>query len=584
LGAPAPRERALSDQDHPTDEASPDLAAGAFSAYADRRILVMLGLGFACGLPNLLIFDTLSAWLRQAGLSLEVIAFFSLATLAYSLKILWAPLVDRTAIPGLTVRLGHRRSWMLVAQVLVMLGLLLVSRGDPRANLGTLAACAVFTGFASATQDIVVDAWRIEAAAGARQGAMAAAYQWGYRIAGVAGGALALILAEAYGWRASYGLMAALMGVGVLAVLGAPRETARTPRALPHPDVAGAPALEALEWTVRLVLLGLGGLLLGSGLGAKADVLAAALRDAGLRHAARAILAAWSAKPDGIWWQLGGVLAGAAVIVLAVWPIPKVRTRPGLYLSSAFGEPLADFFGRFSGMAGLILALICVYRLSDFVLNIMNPFYLDLGFSMTEVAGARKLFGLAMTMAGVFAGGLSIARLGVMRSLVIGAFALPITNTIFAWLATRGPDFQSLLIAIGVDNIVSGFAGTCLIAYMSSLTSAGFTATQYALFSSLYSLPGKLVASQSGRIVEAAARSAQDGGVLAPLRRLFAHTPHGAFANAMSKSHVASSALGAGYMTFFFYSGLVGVASMVLAVLVARKTRAIAQISKEHDP
>jgi PAT family beta-lactamase induction signal transducer AmpG len=460
---------------------------------------------------------------------------------------------------------------MLVAQGLVIVGLLLVSRGDPKADLARLAIFAVFTGFASATQDIVVDAWRIEAVGGARQGAMAAAYQWGYRIAGVAGGALALILAQDLGWRTSYGLMAALMGLGVLAVLAAPREAARAPRALPHADVTSAPVLEALEWAARLAILLLGGLLLGSGLGAKADLLAALLKSVGLSGAAAQVLAAWNAKPDGIWWQLAGVLAGGAVMVLAVWPIPGVRTRPGLYLSSAFGEPLADFFHRFKGMAGLILALICVYRLSDFVLNIMNPFYLDLGFSMTQVAGARKLFGLFATMAGVFAGGLAVARLGVMRALVIGAFALPITNTIFGWLATRGPDVQSLLIAIGVDNIVSGFAGTCLIAYMSSLTSTGFTATQYALFSSLYALPGKLVASQSGRIVEAAARSADTGGFFAPLRGLFAHAPPGAFAGAMAKSHVAPQALGAGYVAFFLYAGLVGLAGMVLAVLVARK-------------
>jgi PAT family beta-lactamase induction signal transducer AmpG len=192
---------------------------------------------------------------------------------------------------------------------------------------------------------------------------------------------------------------------------------------------------------------------------------------------------------------------------------------------------------------------------------------------MTQIATARKLFGLGASMVGVFAGGLSVARLGVMRSMVIGAFALPITNTIFAWLATQGPDFRSLLIAIGVDNIVSGYAGTCLIAYMSSLTSAGFTATQYALFSSLYSLPGKLVASQSGRVVEAAAHAAQAGGLFGALRGLFARTPHTAFAQAMAKSGVAPTALGSGYVAFFIYSGLVGVLSMILAVLVARRTR-----------
>ncbi|MDR3511570.1 MAG: MFS transporter [Caulobacteraceae bacterium] len=547
---------------------------GGFSAYFDRRTLVMLGLGFASGLPNLLIFDTLSAWLRQSGLSLEVIAFFSLATLAYSFKFLWAPLVDRTAIPGLTAWLGHRRSWMLVAQVAVTAGLLAVAASDPKTGLVGLALCAVATGFASATQDIVVDAWRIEAVAGTAQGAMAAAYQWGYRIAGLAGGALALVLADSFGWNLSYTLMAALMVVGMISVLGAPREQARIIAVLPRVDIDVPPALEALEWAVRLALLLVGALLLGSGLAAKADMLAAILRLSGLPHEAVALKAAWIAKPNGVWLQFAGVLAGAAVVVAAAWPLPGLRTRPGLYLSRAFGEPLGDFFGRFGRTGMLILALICVYRLSDFVLNIMNPFYLDLGFSMDQIAGARKLFGVVASMAGVFVGGLSVARLGVMRSLVVGAVALPITNTIFAWLATQGPDFRSLLIAIGVDNVVSGYAGTCLIAYMSSLTSAGFTATQYALFSSLYSLPGKLLASQSGRIVEAAAHAAQSGGPLAPLTRLFAHAPSHAFAQAMAKSHVSPAALGAGYMTFFFYSGLVGVFSMALAGLVAWRTRA----------
>ena len=200
--------------------------------------------------------------------------------------------------------------------------------------------------------------------------------------------------------------------------------------------------------------------------------------------------------------QLASVIAGGCVIAAAACPLPRVRTRPGVYLTIALAATLVDFFGRFGKTAVLILALICVYRLSDFVLNIMTPFYLDLGFSKTEVAEARKVFGVAMSMVGVFAGGLSVARLGVMRSMVIGAFALPITNTIFAWLATQGPDMRSLMIAIGIDNVVSGFAGTCLIAYMSSLTSAGFTATQYALLSSAVAWTGKTLKGFSGVIVE----------------------------------------------------------------------------------
>ena len=189
---------------------------GAFAVFAERRTAIMLALGFAAGLPNLLIFDTLSAWLRDSGLSLEVISFFSLATLSYSFKFLWAPLVDRAEVPWLTKLLGHRRSWMLVAQAAITVGLLCVAGADPKANLGLVALFAVFTGFSSATQDIVIDAWRIEAADVSRQGAMAAAYQWGYSIARIVAGAVPLILADQIGWHLSYGLMAGLMLIGVV--------------------------------------------------------------------------------------------------------------------------------------------------------------------------------------------------------------------------------------------------------------------------------------------------------------------------------------------------------------------------------
>ncbi len=545
---------------------------GALAVFGERRVAIMLGLGFAAGLPNFLIFDTMSAWLRAAGLSLAVISLFSLATLPYSFKFLWAPLVDRTAIPGLTRWLGHRRSWMIVAQTGVIASLLLISTGDPARDLRMMAVFAVLAGFSSATQDIVVDAWRIEAADVSRQGAMAAGYQWGYRLANIVAGAAPLFLADRIGWRAAYAIMAAVMALGPLAVLGAPREAAHSIRPVHTDGVPARPALDLLEWLVRLALLVLAAALLGSGLGARADLLAAVLRALGDAPAADALAKAWTAKPNGIWLQLVAVIAGFLVIGLAASPIPRLKTRPGVYLFHALGDPLADFFRRFGRTAWLILALICVYRLSDFVLNIMNAFYQDLGFSLTDIAEVRKVFGVAASLLGVFVGGLSVARLGVMRSLLIGAFALPITNTIFGWLATQGPSMPALFTAIGIDNVVSSYAGTCLIAYMSSLTSAGFTATQYALFSSLYSLPGKLLASQSGRIVENAAQAAEGTGPLAALRGLFAGTPPQAFASAMAKSHVDPTALGAGYLTFFLYSGVVGIGAMILTVLVARLT------------
>ncbi|MBS0363249.1 MAG: MFS transporter [Proteobacteria bacterium] len=546
-------------------------ALAALAAFAERRSLVMLTLGFASGLPFLLIFDTLSAWLRDAGLSLDVIAVFGLATLAYSAKFLWSPLVDRLAVPGLTKWLGHRRSWMLVCQAVVVLGLWLVSGCDPKTSLGLMAAFAVLVGFSGATQDIVIDAWRIEAATVERQGVMAAAYQWGYRFAFISAGAIPLVLAQQYSWHIAYAVMAAMMLIGVVGVLAAPREAAHEIKPIATGGVPPRPALEIPEWILRLALFAAGALILGCGLAADASLLAAVLGALGNPDAGAALKAAWVAKPGGVFWQLGGVLVGLGVIFAAAAPTPGLRTRPGVYLGAALGEPLRDFFVRYRGVAGLILALICFYRLTDFVLNIMNPFYLDLGFSKVQIAEVRKVFGVVATMAGVFLGGFAVARVGLMRAMVIGAFFAPVSHLAFAWLAVSGPDMRVLLAAIGIENAASAFAGTCLIAYMSSLTRVGFTATQYALFSSLYALPGKLLASQSGRIVEGAAKSADSGGVFAGLKGLFAGAPPTAFADAMTKSQVSPQALGAGYLVFFFYSAMIGVMAIGLALWVAAR-------------
>jgi PAT family beta-lactamase induction signal transducer AmpG len=392
----------------------------------------------------------------------------------------------------------------------------------------------------------------------------------------ITAGAVPLLLAESFSWNFSYAVMAALMAVGVLAVLAAPREAVHAIRPVQGHDIPARPALELPEWAARLSLFVLGALILGSGLAGDAGLIGGALSALGQPGPAEALTAAWTAKPGGVFLQVAGVLAGGLIIVVAACPIPGARTRPGVYLASALGDPLKDFFARHRQTAGLILALICLYRLSDFVLNIMNPFYLDLGFSKLEIAEVRKVFGVVASMLGVFAGGYAVARLGLMRALVIGAFAGPLSNLVFAWLATRGPDVSALFVAIGVDNVASGFSGTCLIAYMSSLTSAGFTATQYALFSSLYSLPGKLLASQSGRIVEGAAASAQAGGPASALSGLFTRLPPEAFAAATAKSGVPAAALGAGYMTFFFYSAAVGTVGIVLVLLVAARKPAAA--------
>lgn len=545
-------------------------ALAALAVFKERRTLVMLALGLSSGLPYFLIFDTLSAWLRSSGLSLEVIGFFSLVTLIFSFKFLWAPLIDRARVPVLTRWLGHRRSWMLVCQGVIVLGLWLVSRMDPSVSLGAVAVFAVLVGFSAATQDIAIDAWRIEVADVSRQGAMAAATQWGSRVAQMVAGAVPLILAESYGWNFSYAVMAALMFLGVVAVFAAPREERHAIRPIHTEDIRSARVLEAVEWVCRLAILAAGALLLGSGLAANAAALVRTLNVLGATGVGIAVASAWSSG-GRVWFHLLAIVVGFAVVILAALPLPGARTRPGTYLSAALGDPLRDFFGRYGSSATVILALICLYRVPDFLLNIMNPFYLDLGFTLVEIAEVRKIFGVGMSMLGIFAGGIAVARVGLLRAMVIGAIAGPLSNLLFVWLAVQGHDLFALFVAIGLDNIAGGFAGTCLIAYMSSLTSIGFTATQYALFSSLYAIPGRIIASQSGRIVEGAASAADAGGVLTPLTRLFAGLPAESFAAAVERSGVSPAALGTGYVVFFAYSTLIGIFAIVLSVAVLRR-------------
>ena len=538
-----------------------------------RSTSVMFVLGFAAGLPSLLVFSTLSIWLRDVGIPLTVISIFSLVTLATAMKFLWAPLVDRTKVPILTGLLGHRRSWMLVSQIVILIGLWLIAGLDPTKNLGAMAALAALVAFASANQDIVIDAWRIESADESRQGTMAAAYQWGYRVAIVIAGVVPLVLAEAFSWRLSYLVMAALILIGMGAVFAAPREAEHRVRPIDIGDTPARPIPEAIEWIVRLLILAAGGLLAGLGLTGAADPVVAALASVGAEDFSLQFKAVWASDIKVV-LQLLSVVAGGLVIVIAARRIPAVATRPGAYLSGALGQPLVNFFERYGKVAGLILALICLYRVSDFVININGAFYLDLGFSKAEIAEIQKVFGVLISVVGIAAGGLAVARLGLMKAMILGGFTGTLSNLGFAWLATQGHSIPALAIAIAVDNIGGGIAGTCLIAYMSSLTTSGFTATQYALFSSLYALPGKLLASQSGKIVESTARAADAGGPFASLKGLFTGLPPESYAEAMSKSSVTPVALGTGYMVFFLYSTVIGVFAIILTfVIAARQAR-----------
>ncbi|MCA0200894.1 MAG: MFS transporter [Proteobacteria bacterium] len=550
-------------------EATSKSGFAGLAVYLDRRVAIMLALGISAGLPFMLIFDTLSAWLRTAGLSLEVIGFFSLATLSYAFKFVWAPLVDRARIPVLGRLLGQRRSWMLLAQFAIVLGLWAISISDPLTNLVMVAIFAVTTGFASATQDIAMDAWRIEVAEDNEQGAMVAAYQWGYRIARLIAGIVPLIIAERFSWSLSYFVMAALMLIGIAATLLAPREKTAALRPVADESVPVRPVADRVEWFVRLSILAVGAAVLGSGLAARADILAFFLPAAD----GDALKAAWRAPGTGIFIQVGSVVVGFVLFFLAATPLPHKQTRPGAFLDRAFIEPFADFFRRYRGEAALIISVICLYRVSDFTLNIINPFYIDLGFSLIELAEVRKVWGLIWDMIGVFIAGAAIARWGLMKPFFVGAIVGPLSNLAFAWLATQGHDIPALMVAIMIDNVASTYSGTCLIAYMSSLTSTGFTATQYALFASLYAIPGKLVGSQSGRIIEASARSAEEGGFAAPFKAFF-ELPPPALAKGAAAIDVSSASLGAGYVSFFIYTFLVGFAAIALTWTLMRRKAA----------
>lgn len=564
-------------------------------AFLDRRTLVMLMLGFSAGLPNLLLYDTISAWMRQAKLPLDVITLFSLVTITYAIKFLWAPIVDRVKIPVLYQLFGKRRSWMLLMQVGIVFGIWAIAvnmpsvsaavaggvegavQPEPNINaIGVVAMFAVMTAIFGATQDIAIDAWRIEVAAVERQGAMAAMYQWGYRIAVAVSGAAPLLLASRIGWTASYSAMAFVMGVGILGVLLAPREKSVEPKPIPP---ATTPAwLEAIEWAGRLALMVLGACFIGAGLSGKAEPLSFMFPWIGLEGAAPGFAAWWTGKPWGAIWQVFGVAIGLGIVAFATYPLFK--SRPSAYFAGTLKEPLEDFFKRYGSTGALILAMICVYRIADFVLNLMTAFYVDVGFTLDEIGAARKIFGVWMSVIGIGIGGWSVARFGLMRSLIAGAILQPLSNIAFGGLVFTGPWLPGLYACIAIDNISAGIAGTALIAYMSSLTSLGFTATQYALFSSLYALPGKILAAISGRIVEGATAAAA-AGESNWLRGWFGGMSPDAFEHLVAERAIPASAFAAGYMTFFIYSGVIGIAAFVFAIAVMRKQPPSTEATKE---
>ena len=430
----------------------------AFGVYTQPRVLAMLFLGFSAGLPLLLVFGTLSVWLRREGIDRTTIGFVSWVAILYGFKFVWAPLVDRLQLPLLTGWLGQRRSWMLLAQIGVLGGLWLMAGNQPGEHLPLLVLAALLVAFSSATQDISIDAWRIEAVADDLQGAMAATYQMGYRLGMILAGGGALIIAGNYSWNIAYFIMGCFMLIGMLTtlVVAEPDHPPRTP--LQDSNASGLQRLA--HWFVEAVV-----------------------------------------------------------------------------------QPFVEFFRRNGVMALVILLFIGLFRISDITMGVMTgPLYVDMGFSDEQIGWVSKTFGVIVTIVGALLGGVLVMRYGILRMLIVGAVLVVVTNLVFAWLATQGPEIFFLALVITADNLSGGIAGATFIAYLSSLTNRAYTATQYALFSSLMLLPAKFIGGFSGKVVD-----------------------------------------DFGYIHFFIYAGVLGIPAMLLAIyLLSRRDRPIGAPAPAH--
>lgn len=462
----------------------------SLASYLDKRAIILLLLGFSAGLPLLLVFSSLSLWLREAGVDRGTVTLFSWAALFYSFKFIWAPLIDLLPLPYLHRRLGRRRSWLLVAQLGIMLAIIGMGSINPvtEQHLIYMAILAATLGFAAASQDIVIDAYRIECAPTEMQSVLSATYTAGYRVGMVVAGAGALFLATYFGakedeyvyiaWQKTYYCMAALVLIGIFTTLF---------MAEPQQHKTSTQAWHSKEYgqLVALFFLMLAGFIGSySGFYSIITVQASGVLTAFLLEAARFITA-----------------------LIAALAVAKLVSQLGLInqqlLHSTWIEPIQDFFKRYGKQAFLLLVIIGFYRITDIIAGVIsNVFYQDLGFSKNEIATAVKTVGVIVTIAGGFLGGVLVQRYDLMKMLFIGGLLACLTNLLFVLLTYQGYNLLFLYIAVVSDNLTAGLASAVFIAFLSSLTNIRFTAVQYALFSSLMTLFPKLLGGYSGAIVD----------------------------------------------------------------------------------
>ena len=452
---------------------------GNINIFFREKPLKMICLGFSSGLPILLVFSTLSVWLVQAGISRSTVTLFSWAGFAYAFKYLWSPLVDNYKLPFLT-KLGHRRSWLLISQILIIIALILTAFTDPQNNLFYTALFITLLAFFSATQDILIDAFRIESAPQSFQGPMSSMYIAGYRIAMLVAGAGSLWLAALFGteiynqdvWKKVYLIMSTFMFIGIFATMSSKEPKNRK----------NLKKDSHLKFLLALFFSVIGFIFLYSIIDNPYD------------------------KEDIF---LSFIFSSARLIIcfifafLIVKILILIKFTSREKISNSYFSPIINFVGRYGKFAFLILLLISLYRIADIVMGVMaNIFYLEKGYKISEIATFSKFFGVFATIIGGFIGGYCSYKFGTMKALFFGALIAALSNLLFAWLAISPLSINFLIAVITADNISSGFAGAAFVIYLSGLTSIKFTATQYALFSSIMLFLPKLIAGYAGSWVD----------------------------------------------------------------------------------
>ena len=449
--------------------------------FLKKSNLRMLLLGFSSGLPILLVFSTLSVWLFKAGVSRSTVTLFSWAGFAYAFKYLWSPIVDNFSLPVFQ-KLGHRRGWLMFAQIMIILSLIATSLTDPSQNLILTALTITFLAIFSSTQDIVIDAFRIESAPQSQQGPLASMYIAGYRIAMLVGGAGSLWLASFFSteiynnkiWQFVYLVMALLMTVGIITTIFSK-----------EPQIKRNNFLKINTHTKFLLsfVLGLMGFIF----------LYNFIQNP---YGSSEVINKFFFATLRIF--LSFAFAGLIIATLIFVKFISKKDTKKIYI-----KPISNFMNRYGKLAFTILLLIGLYRIADVVMGVVaNIFYLEKGFNIREIATYSKFFGVFATIIGGFLGGFFALKFGTMKSLFIGALIAAGSNLLFAWLAISEPNINFLISVITADNISSGFAGAAFVIYLSGLTSVKFTATQYALFSSIMLFIPKFIAGYSGSWVD----------------------------------------------------------------------------------